>query len=132
MNGFDFYTEAWAIYIIAGLVLLFLFDLKLRKLGFKWRTGILSFIGVCAFTPQLVKDADSYAPLIITSLLNAETDGISEIYSGLITLAITWGIIFAIILAIKHFIDAKKINVSSDHKKLEPEVESEQELKADH
>lgn len=131
MNGFDFYSEAWAIYIIAGLILLFLFDLKLRKLGFKWRTGILSFIGICAFTPQLVKNADSYAPLIITSLLNAETDGISEIYSGLITLAITWGIVFAIILAIKHFIDAKKSSISSENTAPTSESELEKELETD-
>jgi len=107
MNGFDFYPQAWALYIALGIILLFMIDLKLRKFGFKLRVGLLSLFAVGAFTPQSVTDSDSLAPLVLTSLLNAETNGISAIYKGLLTLVITWGIVFTLALAIKHFIDAK-------------------------
>ena len=107
MQGFDLYPQAWALYVALGLVLLFVLDLKIRKLGFKTRVGLLSIFAVGAFTPQTVSDSDSLAPLIITSLLNAEVEGITAIYKGLVTLVIIWGIVFALALAVKHFVDAK-------------------------
>lgn len=108
MQGFDLYPQAWALYIALGLTFLFVIDLKLRKLNFYWRLGILSLLAVGAFTPQTVTDSDSLAPVIIASLLDAEVEGASAIYHGLITLGITWGILFAIILAVRHFISGKK------------------------
>ena len=108
METFALYPQAWLAYIVSGLALLFLLDLKLRKLNFKLRAGLLSLIAVGAFTPQTVSDADTMAPLILTSVLNAEVDGVNAIYEGLITLLIVWGIAFAVSLALKHFIDARK------------------------
>jgi len=108
MYPFDLYPQAWALYIALGLLLLFLLDLKLKKYAFKWRIGVLSLIAVGAFTPQQVLNADSLAPMILTSLLNAEVEGVSAIYQGLLTLLLLWGILFASILAIRHFIEAKK------------------------
>lgn len=108
MQSFDLYPQAWAVYIALGLLLLYLLDLKLRNVGFKRRVSILSLIAVGAFTPQTVTDADSFAPLILTSLFNAEVVGISAIYQGLITLLAVWGITFALILAIRHSLFSKK------------------------
>lgn len=108
MQSFNLYPQAWAVYIILGVALLFLLDLKLRKLGFKRRVAILSLIAVGAFTPQTVADADSLAPLILTSLFNAELEGLVAIYKGLLTLVIIWGIVFASVLAIRHFIGAAR------------------------
>ncbi len=108
MQGFDFYAQAWVVYILLGVLFLFLIDLKLRKMRFSVRAGILSLLAVGAFTPQTVPDAESLAPLIITSLLNAEIEGVNAIYQGLITLGIVWGIVFTIALASKHLIDAQK------------------------
>lgn len=108
MQGFDLYPQAWAVYLLLGLLFLYVVDLKLRKLSFQWRVAILTLLAVGAFTPQTVTDGDSLAPLVITSLLNAEVDGISAIYQGLITLVIVWGILFTAILAIRHFIIGKK------------------------
>ena len=108
MESFNLYPQAWALYIVLGLVLLFLLDLKLRKFGFKTRVAVLSLIAVGAFTPEMVQDAHSYAPLILTSLFNAEIDGVGAIYKGLTTLLIIWGIIFASSLAIRHFVGAKQ------------------------
>ncbi|MCW8878924.1 MAG: hypothetical protein OQK04_03560 [Kangiellaceae bacterium] len=131
MQSFDLYPQAWAVYIGLGLVLLFLLDLKLRKSNFVVRVAVLSLIAVGAFTPDTVRDADSLAPLVLTSVLNAEVDGISAIYQGLLKLVIIWGILVASILSIRHFVLAKKdpdgknagITASSDHSdKLEPKV----------
>lgn len=132
MQSFDLYPQAWAVYIGLGLVLLFLLDLKLRKSNFMVRVAVLSLIAVGAFTPDTVKDADSLAPLILTSLLNAEVDGISAIYQGLLKLVIIWGILFASILSIRHFVLAKKDSDEADpavkdsgsdySNKLEPKV----------
>jgi hypothetical protein len=108
MSGFDYYPQAWAIYIVLGIALLWLIDLKLRKRSFNLRVGVLCFIAIVAFTPQTISESDSLAPLIITSLLNAETEGVSAIYKSLVTLLSTWGIVFFLILAGKHFLDAKK------------------------
>lgn len=108
MTGFDLYPQAWALYIGLGIALLFLVDYKLKTKGFKIRVGVLSLLAVGAFTPQTVTDADSLAPMIITSILNAEMVGISAIYKALVTMAIIWGIIFASALAIKHFVEAKR------------------------
>ncbi|TQV71637.1 hypothetical protein FLL45_21035 [Aliikangiella marina] len=108
MTGFDLYPQAWALYIALGIALLFLVDYKLKTKGFKLRVGVLTLLAVGAFTPQTVTDAESLAPMIITSLLNAEVDGLSAIYKALVTMAIIWGIIFASALAIKYFIDAKR------------------------
>ncbi len=108
MTGFDLYPQAWALYIALGVTLLFLIDYKLKNKGFKLRVGILSLIAVGAFTPQTVTDAESLAPMILTSLLNAEVVGISAIYKALVTMAIIWGIVFASALAIKHFVDAQQ------------------------
>lgn len=107
MQQFDLYPQAWAIYIVLGVIFLYLIDLKLRKCGFKTRAGILSLLAVGAFTPQTVADADSLAPLILSSLLNAEVEGITAIYKGLVTLVVTWGIVFTISLAVRHFVNAK-------------------------
>ncbi|TQV87489.1 hypothetical protein [Aliikangiella coralliicola] len=108
METFALYPQAWLAYVALGLALLFMLDLKLRKTNFKLRAGILSLIAVGAFTPQTVADADTMAPLILTSVLNAEMVGASAIYKGLVTLLIVWGIVFAASLAFKYFIDAKK------------------------
>ncbi len=108
MQSFDFYPQAWAIYIGLGIVLLFVIDWKLKKSSFKLRAGFLSLIAVGAFTPLTVNNSDALAPLILTSLFNAEVDGMSAIYQGLITLLIIWGIVFSAALAIRHFMFAKQ------------------------
>ena len=108
MDQFDLYPQAWTIYILLGVALIFVLDLKLRKTGFKRRVAILSLIATGAFTPHTVTEGDSLAPLILTSLLDAEIQGSSAIIQGLITLLIIWGILFASILAIRHFLQASK------------------------
>lgn len=108
MEQFDLYPQAWAVYIILGIILLFVLDLKLSKTGFKRRVGILSLIATGAFTPHTVSGGDSLAPLIVTSLLDAEVEGSGAILQGLLTLIIVWGIVFASSLAIRHFVQAGK------------------------
>ncbi|WP_196137939.1 hypothetical protein [Aliikangiella sp. G2MR2-5] len=104
MTTFSLYPQAWIAYIALGLVLLFLLDLKLRKTHFAIRASLLTLIATGAFTPEIVRDSETYAPLLLTSLFNAELDGISAIYQGLITLLIVWGILLSLVLAIRHFI----------------------------
>ena len=108
MEQFDLYPQAWTVYIILGLALLFMLDLKLRKTGFKRRVAVLSLIATGAFTPHTVTGGDSLAPMILTSLLDAEVQGSGAIIQGLLTLVIIWGIIFASCLAIRHFVQAYK------------------------
>ncbi len=108
MASFDLYPQAWALYIVLGLVFLYLLDVKLRRYSFKTRVAVLSLIAVGAFTPEMVREAESYAPLILTSLFNAELDGVGTLYKGLTTLLILWGIVFALVLAIRHIIGATK------------------------
>jgi membrane-bound ClpP family serine protease len=108
MSGFDLYPQAWVVYILLGIILLFMLDLKLKKLPFAARVSILALIAVGAFTPQTVSDANSLAPMILTTLLNAEVEGVKVIYKSFTTLIIIWGIVVAAILAGKHFYDAKR------------------------
>ncbi len=112
MNQLQLYPEAWIVYILLGLVLLFLLDLKLRKRPFSLRAGLLSLIAVLAFTPEVATDAETFAPKVITSLLNAETQGIVTFYQGLMTLTIIWGIVFTIVLAIRYWLLARKKSLS--------------------
>ncbi len=107
MNDFNLYPQAWACYVGLGILLLYLLDLKLRKTNFYLRAGVLSLLATGAFTPQVVNNADSYAPMVFTSLFNAEVEGASAVYQGLITLLIVWGIGLALILASKHLIALK-------------------------
>jgi len=83
-------------------------------LNFILRAAILTLISTGAFTPQMVSDADSYAPLILSSLLNAEEQGIDAIYLGLTTLLIVWGILLTVVLAIKYFVDARRTTQSTE------------------
>lgn len=108
MQSFDLYPQAWAIYIVLGLILLFLIDLKLKHTNFIVRIAVFYFIGVCAFTPQIVSESTSYAPLFLISLFNAEVEGVTTIYKGLITLGIIWSVLFFSTLGIKHFIQGHK------------------------
>lgn len=106
MQEFNLYPQAWAVYIVLGIILLYLVDLKLRHSSFKLRAGILNLLAVGAFTPQTVVDADSLAPLVINCLLTAEIEGPVAIYKGILTLLIIWGILFTATLAIRHFVQA--------------------------
>ncbi|MET1253845.1 hypothetical protein [Aliikangiella maris] len=108
MQSFDLYPQAWIAYIVLGLILLFLVDLKMRKAPFALRAGFVSLLATGAFTPQQVRDADSYAPMVLNTILNAEVDGVGAIYEGLTLLLLVWGIIFATLLAIRYFIEARK------------------------
>jgi hypothetical protein len=120
MQQFDLYPQAWAVYILLGIALLFMLDLKLRKTGFKRRVAILSLIATGAFTPDTVTDANSFAPIILTSLLDAEVQGSGAIIQGLITLLIIWGIIFASTLAIRHLFQASKSKQKTSETKEDP------------
>ncbi|MGB0495376.1 MAG: hypothetical protein ACPGJI_03390, partial [Kangiellaceae bacterium] len=53
--------------------------------------------------PDTVTDAETYAPLVITSLLNAEVEGSKAIISGLVQLTIIWGIVYFIGMSIRQF-----------------------------
>jgi hypothetical protein len=104
MNQLQLYPEALAVYILLGIVMLFLLDYKLRKRAFILRVGLLSLVGVLAFTPEMVMNAENYAPKVVMSVLNIEKLGITALTEGLITLAIIWGIVFFSILAVRHWL----------------------------
>ena len=121
MQTFDYYGMAWLIYSGLGLCLLLLIAYKMKKASWNFKFGLLSLIAVGAFTPAMVLNAKTYAPLILTSLLNAEVQGVNAIFTGLIKLAVIWGIIFFTVLAIRHFLKVrqqKNIN-SSERSTLE-------------
>lgn len=120
MKDFALYIESWMVYIALGLLLLFLIDLKARGWRFGLRIGILSFIAAGIFTPQTVINSDTYAPLILNCLLNAEIEGVTAIYEGLITLTIVWAIIFTVSLGIRHLFLAKR--KASSENKTEPSL----------
>lgn len=122
MQSFDLYPQAWAVYLLLGIALLWLIDFKVKRWGFRIRAALLSLIAVGAFTPQQVTESDSYAPLILTSLFNAEVEGVSAIYQGLTTLVIIWGIVLSITFAIHHFFGAKNNSKESDTLKTESKV----------
>lgn len=120
METFELYGAAWLIYIALGICLLGLLSFKLKKSSWNIKFGFLSLIAVGAFTPAMVLNAKTYAPLILTSLLNAEVHGVSAIVSGLIKLVAIWGVIFFSALAIRHFIKAKKQKSKESSKKATP------------
>jgi hypothetical protein len=103
MQTFELYGTAWVVYLLLGIALLALIGFKIKQLSWSFQFGILSFLAVGAFTPAIVSSSNTYAPLVITALLNAEVEGSSAIVSGLIQLVIVWGIIFFAGLAIRHF-----------------------------
>ncbi|MDH5434857.1 MAG: hypothetical protein OEY19_13015 [Gammaproteobacteria bacterium] len=107
MQSFNYYTEAWSLYIVLGLILIFLLDLKLKKTNFYLRVGVHTLIAAFAFTPQTVGDTEFYAPMLLVSLFDAEIEGVTAIYQGLITLLLVWGVSFALILTVRHLINAK-------------------------
>ncbi len=108
MQTFELYSEAWIFYIALGCTLLALIAYKMRASSWNLRFVILSLLAVGAFTPDTVANADTYAPLILTALLNAETEGSSAIINGLVKLIIIWGIVLTSTLAVRHFWLAKK------------------------
>lgn len=108
MQTFELYGTAWAIYFALGLALMALVAIKTRKLHWNIKFSIISLLAVGAFTPDVVSNAETYAPLIITALLNAETEGASAIVGALIKLFAIWGISVFSFLAIRHFWMAKK------------------------
>ena len=108
MQTFELYGEAWIFYIALGITLLALIGFKMKAVSWNIRFAILSLLAVGAFTPDTVANAETYAPLILTALLKAETDGSSAIVSGLVKLVIIWGIVFTGALAARHFWLAKK------------------------
>lgn len=108
MQTFELYSEAWIFYIALGIALLALITYQMRATSWNLRFAILSFLAVGAFTPDTVANAETFAPLVLTALLKAETEGSSAIVSGLVKLVIIWGIVFTGALAARHFWLAKK------------------------
>ena len=114
MQSFDLYGEAWMFYIVLGFALLGLIGYKMKNVSWNLKFAILSLLAVGAFTPDTVANAETYAPLILTALLKAETEGSSAIMSGLIKLVIVWGIVLTSALAARHFWLARKQSNKND------------------
>jgi len=114
MHTFEFYGAAWLVYLGLGLIFLALVTYKVKNLSWHLKFGIISFLAVGAFTPDTVVDAETYAPLVITALLNAEVEGSAAITSGLIQLMIIWGIVFFSALAFRHYWRTYKKQKSKD------------------
>ena len=108
MQTFELYGAAWLIYLSCGILFLAMIAFKVKNLSWHLKFGIISFLAVGSLTPDMVANAETYAPLVITSLLNAEVEGSSAIIEGLIQLLIIWGIIFFSGLALRHFLQARK------------------------
>ncbi len=108
MQTFELYGVAWLVYLTLGLALLALITYKIKNLSWHVKFGIISFLAVGALTPDTVTNAETYAPLVITALLNAEVEGSSAIINGLIQLFIIWGIVFFSALAFRHFMQTRK------------------------
>jgi len=109
MQTFELYGAAWLVYFVLGLAFLALVSYKVKNLAWPFKFAIISFLAVGALTPDLVSsdsvaNAETYAPLVITSLLNAEVEGSKAIISGLVQLVIIWGIVFFIGMSIRHFL----------------------------
>ncbi len=108
MQPFELYAEAWMLYIGLGILLLALIGYKMRTVSWGIKIAVLSLVGVGAFTPDTVANAETYAPLVLTALLKAETEGSAAIINGLVKLVIIWGIVFSSALAARHFWLAKR------------------------
>ncbi len=111
---FELYSTAWLVYLGLGIFLLLLIAYKIRRLHWLVQFILLSFLAVGAFTPDLVKDSNTYAPLVITSLLDAEVEGVSAVISGLLKLLMIWGIVIFTVLAGRHFWLARYSKQKSD------------------
>lgn len=103
MQTFELYGTGWLVYIGLGICLLALVGFKIQKLSWNVKFAIISLLAVGAFTPDMVANAQTYAPLVISALLKAETEGSEALINGLIKLVIIWGIILSSALAIRHF-----------------------------
>ncbi len=108
MQTFELYDAAWFAYLGLGILLLALINYKIKNLSWHFKFGLISFIAVGAFTPDMVTNAQTYAPLVISALLKAEVEGSSAIISGLIKLVIIWGIVFFSGLSLRHFWQTRK------------------------
>jgi len=109
MQTFELYGAAWLTYLGLGIVLLALITYTIKGFSWHFKFGLISFIAVGAFTPDMVANAETYAPLVISALLKAEVEGSNAIVSGLIKLIIIWGIVFFSGLALRHFWKTRKI-----------------------
>ena len=114
MQTFELYGTAWLVYLGLGVALIAMIAYMIKNFSWNIKFAIISFLAVGAFTPDIVANAETYAPLVITALLNAETAGSSAIISGLIKLLIIWGIVFFTSLATRHFWLAKKTTEQSN------------------
>ena len=108
MQTFELYSAAWLFYLGLGILLLALITYKIKNSSWHLKFAVISFIAVGAFTPDMVTNAQTYAPLVISALLKAEIEGVSAIISGLIKLLIIWGIVFFSALALRHFWQTRK------------------------
>ena len=108
MQTFELYGTAWLIYLGLGILLIAMIGYMIKNFSWNLKVAIVSLLAVGAFTPDTVANAETYAPLVLTALLKAETEGSSAIINGLIKLVIIWGIVFFSTLAIRHFWLAKK------------------------
>ncbi|MDQ7050450.1 MAG: hypothetical protein Q9M92_13345 [Enterobacterales bacterium] len=108
MQTFELYGTAWVVYMAFGVLLLALVGYKIRRFSWLVKFILLSFLAVGAFTPDLVKDSHTYAPLAITSLLDAEVEGVSAVISGLMRLLAVWGILVFTVLAGRHYYFSRK------------------------
>ena len=112
MQTFELYGVAWLVYAIFGLAFLALVTYKIKNLSWPVKYAIISFLAVGALTPDTVTNAETYAPLVITSLLNAEVEGSKAIISGLVQLTIIWGIIYFIGMSLRHYLSSKSNSVA--------------------
>jgi len=103
MQTFELYGAAWMVYMGLGILLLLLVGYKIRRFSWLFKFILLSFLAVGAFTPELVKDSHTYAPIAITALLDAEVEGISAVISALIKLLVIWGILVFATLGGRHY-----------------------------
>lgn len=111
METFELYKIAWLVYSILGLIFLALISYKTRKLSWNSKFAIISFLAVGIFTPAIVTDALTFAPLAITALLDAEIHGSTVLIDALIRLLALWGVIFFSGLGIRHYLRTRRANL---------------------
>jgi len=100
LNHFDYYNQAWVVYVILGIIFLVLVDRLFRHLSLYLRIGLHTLIATLAFTPGTVGDSPSFSPLIVASLLNAEEQGIQPLLEALATFSLTWLALFALVVSL--------------------------------
>ncbi len=115
---FALYSTTWWSYIGLGVLFMALVWWKIRHWSFYPQMLLLTLLSAGAFSFSLVPNADTYAPAVISLILELETEGSEGEIRMLTHLTLVWLILVFLSIAIRYgwqYVQQQKAQQQKQH-----------------